>query len=242
MKKLILGCALAFCLLFTTSAFAITGSDFDGAWVAETVVMNGLELSAKTMNFDMEVTILDTSLGTVVTVKSEAMNQDSRDIFTLEGEVLSLEATARIEYVNETTLHLFIEGDDASTYIILMRDGEPALESLFTVNSDNPPYLSYSTSTMAFAHEIEDRMNALDEKENPTAIDVELCLQYAEMYARLTNLSAIEITAVTKNEPPTLGSYEELVEMIGTIRSFYEKGLKSGDEIISGLVEGIVGE
>lgn len=242
MKKLILGCVLALCLLFSTSALAITGSDFDGSWTAETIVINGNEFSAETMDFDMEVTILDTSLGTVVTVKSEAMNQDTRDIFTLDGEVLSLEATARIEYVNETTLHLFIEGDDASTYIILTRDGEPALEALLTVNPDNPPYLSYSTSTMEFAHEIEDRMTALDEKENPTAIDVELCLQYAEMYARLTNLSAIEITAVTKDEPPVLGSYDELLEMIGTIRSFYEKGIKNGDEIISGLVEGIVGK
>ena len=108
--------------------------------------------------------------------------------------------------------------------------------------SNEPSYMTYSLSTMNFIGEIKERMIALDEKENPTAIDVELCIQYAEMYTRLLNLSAIEITAVTSDAAPELGSYKELLETLEKIRLMYDIGLKSADEIIAGLVEGIIGE
>ena len=118
--------------------------------------------------------------------------------------------------------------------------------SLFTTIAiaelNEPSYMTYSLSTMKFIGEIKDRMTALDEKENPTDLDVELCLQYAEMYARLMNLSAIEIAGVTSKTAPELGSYDELIDTLDMIRMMYDMGLKSADEVIAGLVEGIVGE
>lgn len=118
--------------------------------------------------------------------------------------------------------------------------------SLFTTIAiaelNEPSYMTYSLSTMKFIGEIKDRMTALDEKENPTDLDVELCLQYTEMYARLMNLSAIEIAGVTSKTAPELGSYDELIDTLDMIRKMYDMGLKSADEVIAGLVEGIVGE
>lgn len=118
--------------------------------------------------------------------------------------------------------------------------------SLFTTIAiaelNEPSYMTYSLSTMKFIGEIKDRMTALDEKENPTDLDVELCLQYAEMYTRLMNLSAIEIAGVTSKTAPELGSYDELIDTLDMIRMMYDMGLKSADEVIAGLAEGIVGE
>lgn len=108
--------------------------------------------------------------------------------------------------------------------------------------SSESSYMTYSLSTMKFIGEIKERMTALDEKENPSNIDVELCLQYAEIYTRLLNLSAIEMSAVTSDTAPELGSYDELLETLEMIRLMYDMGLKSADEVIAGLVEGIVGE
>ena len=118
--------------------------------------------------------------------------------------------------------------------------------TLFTTvafaEATEPSYLSYSLSTMNFVEELKDRMAALDEKENPTSIDVELCLQYAEMYARLLNLSSIEMTAMTSDTAPELGDFDEYLEVLETIRSVYNMNLRSADEVIEGLVKGIIGE
>ena len=118
--------------------------------------------------------------------------------------------------------------------------------TLFTTvafaEATEPSYLSYSLSTMNFVEELKDRMAALDEKENPTSIDVELCLQYAEMYARLLNLSSIEMTAMASDTAPELGDFDEYLEVLETIRSVYNMNLRSADEVIEGLVKGIIGE
>ena len=104
--------------------------------------------------------------------------------------------------------------------------------TIAVAESKEPSYMTYSLS----------RMTALNEKDNPSTVDVELCLQYTEIYARLLNLCAIEMTAVTSDTPPELDGLEELLETLETIREMYDMGLQSSDEVISGLVEGIVGE
>lgn len=124
MKKLILGCALIFCLLFTTSALAISVTDFDGEWSAETVYYEGVALPADIFGFDMEVSIATTNMGAIVEVDSVAMEMDTHDIFEFINDELVLEGISRFVYEDDSHIHLYMDADGDSTYIVLARNGD----------------------------------------------------------------------------------------------------------------------
>lgn len=145
MKKMILSCAFVFCLLFTTSALAISVTDFDGTWSAETVYYEGVTLPADIFGFDMDVSIATTNMGAIVEVDSVSMEMDTRDIFEFVNDELVLEGISRFVYEDDSHIHLYMDADGDSTYIVLSRnEGEAISEEVIPEQTPIPVVISES--------------------------------------------------------------------------------------------------
>lgn len=145
MKKLILSCAFVFCLLFTTSALAISITDFDGTWSAETVYYEGVALPADIFGFDMDVSIATTNMGAIVEVYSVSMQMDTRDIFEFVNDELVLEGISRFVYEDDSHIHLRMDADSDLTYIVLVRnEDETVSEEVVPAQTPIPIVISES--------------------------------------------------------------------------------------------------
>lgn len=120
-----------FCLMFTLvilatlpCANAESVGSFDGTWVSETIYYEGIALPADVFGFDMNVTIATTSMGAIVDVYSESMEMNTRDIFETNDGELILEGISRFVYADNEHIHLFMDADGDSTYVVLKRDSE----------------------------------------------------------------------------------------------------------------------
>lgn len=101
-------------------------------------------------------------------------------------------------------------------------------------------YYDSFMSTLDFMGQIRERMEALAEKDDPTATEVELCIQYVEVYIRLMHLCSAEMNAPDgKVEAP---SYEDIDNAASQARLVYQLGAMGGKELITGLVTAVLGE
>lgn len=101
-------------------------------------------------------------------------------------------------------------------------------------------YYDSFMSTLDFIGQIKERMKALAEKDDPTDAEVELCIQYIEIYIRLMTLCSAEMGAPdNKVEAP---SYEDIDKAASKARLVYKLGAMDGKELITGLVTAALGE
>lgn len=101
-------------------------------------------------------------------------------------------------------------------------------------------YYDSFMSTLDFIGQIKERMKALAEKDDPTDAEVELCIQYIEIYIRLMTLCSAEMGAPdNKVEAP---SYEDIDKAASKARLVYRLGAMDGKELITGLVTAALGE
>lgn len=101
-------------------------------------------------------------------------------------------------------------------------------------------YYDSFMSTMDFMGQIRERMEALAQKDDPTDAEVELCIQYIEIYIRLMTLCAAEMGA--PNDKVEAPSYKDIDDAASQARLVYRLGAMSGKEIIAGLVTAALGE
>lgn len=101
-------------------------------------------------------------------------------------------------------------------------------------------YYDSFMSTMDFMGQIRERMEALAEKDDPTDAEVELCIQYIEIYIRLMTLCAAEMGA--PNDKVEAPSYKDIDDAASQARLVYSLGAMSGKEIIAGLVTAALGK
>ena len=105
-----------------------------------------------------------------------------------------------------------------------------------TDSESKSSYLLDGASTMDYAEELRSRIGTLTGKDG---IEVELGLQYAEMYGRLAKMAYLEIGAVTGETSDDIGDTDMYLTIVGLVRSKYENDEISGDEVIAGLTEGL---
>lgn len=101
-------------------------------------------------------------------------------------------------------------------------------------------YYDSFMSTMDFMEQVKERMKALTEKEEPTDAEVELCIQYIQIYIRLMTLCAAEMGA--PNDKVEAPSYEDIDKAANQARLVYRLGAMDGKELITGLVTAALGE
>lgn len=101
-------------------------------------------------------------------------------------------------------------------------------------------YYDSFMSTLDFIGQIRERMEALAEKDDPTDAEVELCIQYIEIYARLMTLCTAEMGA--PNDKVEAPSYEDIDNAASQARLVYQLGAMGGKELIAGLVAATLGE
>lgn len=101
-------------------------------------------------------------------------------------------------------------------------------------------YYDSFMSTMDFMGQIRERMEALAEKDDPTATEVELCIQYVEVYIRLMHLCSAEMNA--PDGKVSAPDYESIDKATKQARLLYSLGAMDGKEIISSLVTAAFGE
>lgn len=123
----------------------------------------------------------------------------------------------------------------AFTCIIPVFASEETKSSVF---SDE--YYDSFMSTMDFMGEVKERMMTLAGKDDPTATEVELCIQYVEVYIRLMHLCSAEMNA--PDGKVSAPDYESIDEATKQARLLYSLGAMDGKEIISSLVTAAFGE
>lgn len=101
-------------------------------------------------------------------------------------------------------------------------------------------YYDSFMSTMDFMEQVKERMKALTEKDEPTDAEVELCIQYIQIYIRLMTLCAAEMGA--PNDKVEAPSYEDIDKAANQARLVYRLGAMDGKELITGLVTAALGE
>lgn len=101
-------------------------------------------------------------------------------------------------------------------------------------------YYDSFMSTMDFMREVKERMMALAEKDDPTATEVELCIQYVEIYIRLMHLCTAEMVA--PDGEVSAPDYESIDEATSQARLVYSLGAMDGKEIINSLVTAVFGK
>lgn len=101
-------------------------------------------------------------------------------------------------------------------------------------------YYDSFMSTLDFMGEVKERMMALAEKDEPTATEVELCIQYVEVYIRLMNLCSAEMNA--PDGEVSAPDYESIDKATNQARRLYSLGAMDGKEIIDSLVTAVFGE
>lgn len=123
----------------------------------------------------------------------------------------------------------------AFTFIIPVFASDETKSSAF---SDE--YNDSFMSTMDFMGEVKERMMTLAEKDDPTATEVELCIQYVEVYVRLMNLCSTEMNA--PDGKVSAPDYESIDKATKQARLVYSLGAMNGKEIISVIVTAAFGE
>ena len=117
------------------------------------------------------------------------------------------------------------------------------LSAIPFAQAETTNYVTWSLSTLKFLGELKDRLLVLAEKKEPTPMDVELALQYADACGRLMAMSTTELEALTNTDAPKENnSLKEFEESLEKIRLYYDLGIASGAEVISGIVSGIFGD
>ena len=121
------------------------------------------------------------------------------------------------------------------TFVIPVFATEETKSSVFSEE-----YYDSFMSTLDFIGQIRERMEALAEKDDPTDAEVELCIQYIEIYARLMTLCNAEMGA--PNDKVEAPSYEDIDNAASQARLVYQFGAMGGKELITGLVTAVLGE
>ena len=121
------------------------------------------------------------------------------------------------------------------TFIVPVFATEETKSSVFSEE-----YYDSFMSTLDFIGQIRERMEALTEKDDPTDAEVELCIQYIEIYARLMTLCNAEMGA--PNDKVEAPSYEDIDNAASQARLVYQLGAMGGKELITGLVTAVLGE
>lgn len=121
------------------------------------------------------------------------------------------------------------------TFVIPVFATEETKPSVFSEE-----YYDSFMSTMDFMEQVKERMKALTEKEEPTDAEVELCIQYIQIYIRLMTLCAAEMGA--PNDKVEAPSYEDIDKAANQARLVYRLGAMDGKELITGLVTAALGE
>ena len=121
------------------------------------------------------------------------------------------------------------------TFIVPVFATEETKSSVFSEE-----YYDSFMSTMDFMEQTKERMKALTEKEEPTDAEVELCIQYIQIYIRLMTLCAAEMGA--PNDKVEAPSYEDIDKAANQARLVYRLGAMDGKELITGLVTAALGE
>ena len=96
-------------------------------------------------------------------------------------------------------------------------------------------YFVTSIQTMTLANEFKDKVIAMGGKPVYTKMEVELSLRYAEAWGMIMNVAYLEMEAASSDTPSGKNELGEYLELVEKLRTMYELGLVSGEEVVNGM-------